>query len=273
MKKNFLLLTISILFVSYLQARHDYDGCGPLFQPYSVTVKGGVAPTIITDRGGLFAAVSSFNPLVFESVKDPKFNDMWHNYPANIDVDFGFALSNHVELFGEFNARYAKAKNLSFIGQAPTGVFGTLSPELSNFLAYAGYVGNRYFFNRIFCDKLSFFLGLKFGVVNYRKINAKPFSITNQQGQVLTQNTIWFESRNVCSGGLQAGFDILVTKSLSIFFNAEVVASGPMKPLFNFIKEDQSIFPAFTNLLRESSGTVLSFPVTLGLRYYFGGCK
>ncbi|MGE0206954.1 MAG: hypothetical protein AB7R69_03845 [Candidatus Babeliales bacterium] len=271
MKKKYCVL--ALLFSSVLSARHDYDQSGPLFQPYSFTVKGGVAPSVFSYKGSLYAAVIGFNPLVFRGASNPAFNSMWSNYPINIDFDLGYALSNHVELFGEFNYRHARRKQLSFEGISPLGTFGTLFPHLDNFQAFGGYAGFRYFSRRFACDALSFFVGLKFGTAHYQKVRAKPLHIVNAQGQILDQNSTWFRSNSVPSGGLQTGFDVLVAKSFSLFFNAEFVASAAPRPLTNFVKKDQGIFPAFTNLIRESSGTLFSFPFTLGLRYYFGGCK
>ncbi|MGE0206953.1 MAG: hypothetical protein AB7R69_03840 [Candidatus Babeliales bacterium] len=270
MKKKYSALFL--LFSSILSARHDYDQSGPLFQPYSFTVRGGIAPSVFAYRGTIFSAVANLNPLILEAFKDAKFGKMWRNYPANIDFDFGYALSNHTELFGEFNYRYAKENNFFFISGQETGFPTTSLPNLNKFQSFAGYAGFRYFFNRIASETFSFFLGLKFGLVNYRKVNAKPLIIKNFFG-VLEQNAVWFRSHNVCSGGLQVGFDTLVAESISLFSTAEVVVSGGLRSNINIVKQDQSVFQGFTNIIRESSGPLISFPLTLGVRYYFGGCK
>ncbi|HEX2977634.1 MAG TPA: hypothetical protein VHO47_00725 [Candidatus Babeliales bacterium] len=243
---------------------------GPLIKPFSVTVRAGVAPSLFTDRGSVNVVVCPFSPPFFEVAKGQKFGDIWHNYAANVGVDFGYALCNNVELFGEFNYRRAKATNKSFLGVAPTGAFGNFFFDLDDFQEYAGYCGFRYFFNRVICERMAFFLGSKFGLVNYPKIRTRPLTIINATGISLIQDTVWFDAHTAVSGGLQVGFDYLICDWISLFFNAEIVASGSLKPFFNFVKADPTIFPNFTNLLREANGTLLSFPVNIGFRFYFG---
>lgn len=261
----FCLITSGTVF-SY----HESCSDGPLIKQFSCTLKGGIAPLVFSSRGSTNIVVCPFVQPFFEAAKGQKFSQMWRNYPLSIGAEFGYAVCNNVELFGEFDYWRAKARNKSFVGQAPSGAFGTFFLSLDDFQAVAGYVGWRYFFNRILCNRLSFFLGSKFGIINYREVSTSPLTIVNAVGTRLVQNSIWFESTNAVSGGLHVGFDVLFSESFSFFFNAEFVASGGVKSLFNFVKADPTIFPNFTNIVRESPGTVVAFPINIGIRFYFG---
>jgi hypothetical protein len=240
--------------------------CGPLIKPFSFTLKGGVAPSLFSNTGTIYAVVASLMPPFFQAANGQKFGQMWNNYPLDIGFDIGYALNCNVEVFGEFDYRHAKARNKSFL---TPDKFTTIFPKINDFQSYGGYVGFRYFFDRIFCDKLSFFLGSKFGMVHYTKIKANPLTISNLAG-TLTQNTTWYEPTNAVSGGLQVGFDLLVGKSYSFFFNAEAMVSGGQRAFVNFVKADPNIFPGFTNIVRTSPSNLISFPVNIGLRFYFG---
>ncbi|MBI2774461.1 hypothetical protein HYX58_00425 [Candidatus Dependentiae bacterium] len=267
------LFIVLLLISSSLLIGADQDCCtnGPLVKPFSLTIRAGVAPSIFSDRGTVNAVVCPFTTPFFQVSEGQKFGQVWHNYPLNIGIDLAFALANNVELFGEFNYRRASPTNQSFTGVSPAGAFGEIFLNLNHFQEFGGYVGFRYFFNRVFCDRCAFFLGSKFGLVNYTEVKSQPVRIVRAiDGAELTQDSIWYESNNAVSGGLQVGFDYLFCDSISLFFNAEIVASAAPKPLFNFAVENLAIFTNFNNLIRESQGTLLSFPVNTGFRFYFG---
>jgi hypothetical protein len=256
---------------AYVEDVKAYVRAGTFTLPtsFSLTVKGGVAPTLFADSGDLLIALSDATPVLYRGAKGQDFNDIWHNPTWNIAFDLAYSPVDTIEFFGEFNYHRATARaDNIFTVNSSAGRFGTFQPNAEAFQTYGGYIGSRLFTTRKWNNKIAFFIGSKVGVITYSKIDAQPLTIISNNVTV-SQNTPWFESRSVVSGGVQTGFDFLMSNALSLFFNAEVVASGSMKPKFNIVKQNTTLLESFTNIVREAPGTVVSFPVNLGLRYYF----
>lgn len=243
---------------------------GPLPANWSLTFKAGVAPTLLTDRGAIAPVVCSSTPPVFTAACEQKFSDLWGNHPLTVGVDLAYAVADYMEFFGEVDYRRTKAHTSCFTATQLGEEFGVITLHLDSFRAVGAYVGLRYFSCRYIYERMSFFVGSKLGLMHYQKVNACPLTFESpENNSIFDQNNLWFEASTVVSGGLQVGFDCLLTCRWSLFFNAEVVAGAAPKTAFNIIKQDELVLPDFTNIIHEQSGTLLAFPINLGLRFYF----
>lgn len=255
-----------------LQAHvHDYEHhCHPLKRRFSLTAKAGVAPSAMTQRSDINGVVFVYEPPIVPLAQEPQFGSLWHNVPFNLDLDFGYALSGHVELFAEGTYRYAHAKNNSITIKPIHEQIKTITLTVDSLSAGAVYVGFRYFFNRICAQRLSFFTGSKFGLIHYAGVNAKPLFIESADGDTYKASAKWYNLSTGVSGGIQVGFDCVLASDWSLFGTIDLIASSGMKPNFNIVTPDNPVFPAFTNIIREPSGVMLTGAFTLGLRWYFG---
>lgn len=250
---------------------HDNEHhCHPLKRRFSLTAKAGIAPSIITQRSDINGVVFVYEPPIIALAREPQFGSLWHNVPFNLDLDFGYALSGHVELFVEGTYRYAHAKNKPVNVKRINDQLKKFTITVDSFNAGAAYLGFRYFFNRICKERLSFFLGSKFGLIHYAGVNAKSFFLESTDGDVYTNVGQWFNASTNVSGGVQVGFDCAVASDCSLFGTIDLIASSAMKANFNIATPDNPVFPAFTNIIRDSSGVIFTSAITLGLRWYFG---
>ncbi len=272
-KKYLFLLLIAIGFSA---KAYDDCCCGPLPGRFSATVYAGVDPALFADRGNSFVVIPTApdtDPFI-EVTQNRKFNEIFKNPGLSVGVNLGYNICPCVELFGEFQyARHnGRDKPLDITINIPdTPVDAQLTTDLDNFSAYSGYVGGRYFFNRIWCDRLAFFFGSKVGIRHYDDVKANPLTLTATEPEVnFSQCVTWFNSANTVGGGIQVGCDVIVCNCYSFFFNAEVVASCPLNTNTIITSNVPTQSAGITNLVGLHDGVLVSFPVNFGLRYYFG---
>ncbi len=155
-----------------------------------------------------------------------------------------------------------------------------------DYSSYGAYIGNRYYFNRVWCDRLAFFLGLKAGIMHRNDVCV----CTNVPEQT-SGSTVIFAERNLTyeafcksnsvSGGIQVGIDYCINDCLAFMVGFEVLATCPFKVNKNIsvaipTPEVQSVqalaFPFPTNLVVGSTGTFVQFPIWAGLRWEWDFC-
>jgi hypothetical protein len=163
----------------------------------------------------------------------------------------------------------------------------------SNYQAYGGYLGTRYYWNRVWCDRFSFFGGFKFGMLHRKQICATasyPAYTASLSGSQTVYNFpaasntyIAFCKSNAVSGGLQLGLDYCINHCWSFLLGVEIVATSPFKSNRNVpltVVDPTGTAAGFgsnfaqpTNLLVAPTGTLLQFPVWAGFRWEFDWCK
>ena len=161
--------------------------------------------------------------------------------------------------------------------------------NLNAYQAFGAYIGNRYFFDRMLCDRLSFWLGGKVGIMHRNNICATSelpaIEISEELGggtlpAVTVSNTVICSS-NALSGGLQLGFDICINECWSILIGAEVVATSPFKvnrnipfalrtPVNSTASAQDLAQP--TNIIAPSTGTFIQFPLWIGASWQWDWC-
>lgn len=239
--------------------------CNPLYcGAWDLEVQGGVCPVTWRSRDQWTITDGGVTTNLFET---PSFKHLFRT-PWIVGGQIGYHWCDNVRLYVEFDYLQAKSKNNVV---ALTGTNITLNNLCTGkFSAFEAYFGGRYYFDRWCCDRLSFFLGAKIGLINHRKINFNGSLSVNgiivAPGLVATEAAL-FKSNTQVSGGVNAGFDICFGGNWSLVITGEVVANRG--PRGNSIDLTPTLIATATNLSIGKAGTELLFPVTAGIRYSF----
>lgn len=169
----------------------------------------------------------------------------------------------------------------------------------SNYQAYGGYIGTRYYWNRVWCDRVSFFGGFKFGMLHRKQVcvatSVAAYTKTLTVGEVTTTynfpasstTNVAFCKSNAVSGGIQLGLDYGINSCWSVLVGVELVATSPFKsnrnviiptvdPTLNGVATTAGFgrnFAQPTNLLIAPTGSLIQFPIWAGIRWEFDWCK
>lgn len=254
-----------------------------------------VAPTKRTQQGCVWLTNLCFDPgeticsncepmgistpstPVFSVSQTAKFSDQFKT-PLAVGVEVQYALDDYHMVYLEYAYRHANSKVFPFTA----GIF-QVCEKFNDFKSHAGYLGARNYFNRVWCDKLSFFVGLKVGILHRNQICYNLNLAVPSFNIPLTEiaDNVYFFSDNVVSGGLHLGFDYCFNCNWSFQFNAEVVASAGHRTNQNVVfgrsaglslPDDAAKLAALgglTNVNIGAVGTEVQFPITFGLRYNY----
>jgi hypothetical protein len=184
----------------------------------------------------------------------------------------------------------------SFLG-APFYTLNTTF-SLSNYQAYGGYMGARYYWNRVWCDRVSCFTGFKVGMLHRKEVCvgvsvpqvtlplSNGTSTTNYVIAPFASSAVPYCKSNAVSGGLQVGLDICINDCWSVLLGAEFVVTSPFKTTRNIsipapdpVSPGQITpgfgrnFPHIYNVVDVPLGCLLQFPVWAGIRWEFDWCK
>lgn len=170
------------------------------------------------------------------------------------------------------------------------------SSSLSNYQAYGGYLGARYYWNRVWCDRFALFTGFKFGMLHRKQVcqslttpaSTATFGTgTTYTFAARTNNVPTFCASNAVSGGLQIGLDYCINDCWSALIGFEFVVTSPFKSSRNFaIANVDPTAPNITvptgfgnnlnqlsNFLVAPTGCFIQFPIWAGLRWEFDWCR
>ncbi len=265
---------LAVFAVSSLQAQ-VFDGSGfgegdccpgPLCPcAIGLQAKGGIAPTFFTDPDATYSVVPALfpgtNPIVL-SDSGQDFDNVF-DLPWLVGGELSYNATDHVQLFLEGMYRQGDAKNKTFtsiLAGFPRGI-----KFQDDFRTWGLYVGGRYFLNRWDCLCIAPFIGAKIGFQQYDHINAIPFIVID--GVSVRGSSIRvYESNYALSVGIQAGFDYAITECLSLVFTVEGVFTSLLRPNHNAAFEGTF---GLTNTVFGNTGTDISVPITLGLRWDF----
>ena len=236
---------------------------------FDVQLQAGVDPIIWRSKAevisGSFPFPSPTNPtLVF--FNSPSYKRLFH-VPWIVGGQVGYAWSDNVRFFVEFNYMQAKGKDNVSVSTATTPVLAATF-TVHKYKLFDAYVGGRYYWDR-WCNRIAFFLGGKIGLTHHKNTKVDlavgipllpPVSLILTKVPAINHNT-------GISGGVNAGFDICFCGNWSVVITGEVVASQGPKianniPLSQVVGQYNAI--SFGNI-----GAELRFPVTAAIRYTF----
>jgi hypothetical protein len=248
--------------------------------------------------------------------KDPQFSTQFSNGVVHVGGEISYNACSNTQYFVDVIFNRARGKCFTIDDKnyrAPDGcdscandcctlskgtVLGEthLSHNVSNYQAYGFYAGSRYYFNRVWCDRVAFFVGLKVGMLHRKAVTSTvsvpDITIPIPGGPYLFAARQFPDSEycvsNAISGGGQIGFDYCINDCWSILVGAEVVATSPLKvnpclkipsfgdPTVNGQPTPAGFgrnFPIPTSIVIGNVGCLLQFPVWLGIRWEFDWCK
>ncbi len=242
------------------------DPCCPL-KPcsFNLQVKGGWEPGYYTDRTHTWinAPVNGI-----ELTRGPRIGQMHDQMrgPWQIGLEAGYNVNCNVMFFAEVNYFKGDKKNNSInIVLDNLGVVVPATEKFQGQEGWNGYIGARYFFDRSwFCDRVAPFVGAKIGFTHYNKLICFP---TLENG-VRIDRIVYFKSSTEVSAGVQIGLDWEICNNFHGIFTAELVATGARKNNLNDRADPIQSGGVFNNVIGQT-GTIINFPLTIGLRYDF----
>lgn len=295
LKKIFILLLLGISSPIAAKSYADDNCCRPIYEcgcnplycgTYTGQFHAGIAPIIWTKRGeiDLISCQSSTdNPIFQLTPKFPKFRKLY-KLPWIIGGYIGYAWSDNVELYVEFNYLQARQKhhNTGFAFVIPNIIpTQTLFVILNQYTLIDGYIGVHYYWDR-YCDFISPFVGLKVGFTHHRNVktnlnlNGTPINIipASSNSCVPTTNgniqNQFFRSNTIIAGGFNLGLDFCFCDGWSFQIIGEFVASCGPRTLAPSLFVTPLPPPLMaTNIIFGGIGTELRFPITFGIKRIF----
>ena len=238
-------------------------GCEPLYEcAWGLQFDAGVRPIIWTQRDH-YSLFNCFlgNTEINDLGKLPKFSHLYR-LPWQVGGQVSYALSTNTNVFVEFNYAQAQSKHQEDSSSA------LLLFDLNKYKLYEGYVGARYYWDR-WCDRVSFFLGIKVGFLHHKSIQTEPLAVSDCNCDLVAYD--FFRNSTVFAGGGHVGLDICFCGNWSFVITGEVVASCGPKGVNDItvcaLQEDTLCGAA--EFVIPGISTELAFPVTLGIKYNF----
>jgi hypothetical protein len=179
------------------------------------------------------------------------------------------------------------------VSGTPIATFG-YNAKIGTYQAYGGYLGARYYCNRVWCDRFSFFGGFKIGMLHRKQVcqaasyPARTATLTNSMTtytfDASNSSSIIFCASNAISGGVQVGLDYCINDCWSLLVAVEFLTTSPFKVSRNLpiTIPDPSNAPVQgfgrnfnypSNLIVAPLGCLLQIPVWAGIRWEFDWCK
>jgi hypothetical protein len=305
------LLLLLSLFGGNVQADRAYEdgsccareyvcSCNPLnCGSFGLEVEGGIYPIVWTKRDSTLLVscptTATTNP-VGSFGKLPKFSDLY-KLPWTVGGRIHYAMSDNTEIYVEFNYAQARHKDscqslscgstsndCCAVGLVTITPAAPLALSLGKYKLFSAYFGARYYWDR-WCDRVSFFLGEKVGLVHHKRVSFNSLSAVAGGFDCFGFGTGFCGSANNCgsnscndffrrntvvSGGVNFGFDVCFCGNWGLTLTGEVVAScGPRGNGNIVLGVDDAANLGGSNIIVGHVNTELSFPVTFGVRYNF----
>lgn len=229
---------------------------------FSLTIRGGIAPAIFSHRETSDLVVNgNIGPIVSQGYLPEFFRQF--QLPWMIGAEFAWNASARVQFFAEYSYTQARGES-QFLPIA--GV--SFAERLSDLRMNASYLGARYYFNGLSScfgrGPITPYVGFKAGVVWQAEMRTNYFF----NGVEVANNVPYYLSLACVSGGLQLGAEWRFCSCWSLLLQGEFIATqGPVGN--SNIVLDTSFQDTVTNLFVGNTGWLVTFPVTLGLRWTF----
>lgn len=263
--KRFILYSFIGLIFSILQAEEQR------FSSHSTELRAGANPTLFSNPGSLYEVVESINPQEgrLDTKADPfKFQSIFST-PWTVALQFNWCASSNHKTFLELSYTRAYGKKLirqsQVRDQSGTEVPFTAEFKFDDFSLFGVYIGYRRYWNP--CNKLFFHGGGKIGMGRYQDINMhaqrlEPLNpVLNVTGKAYAHDI-------VVSGGLQVGCDFILSKNLALVIQIEALGNGALNNTIDqFILNPNDSLVGGSNFIIGKTGTLVSFPVTIGLNW------
>lgn len=219
----------------------------------------GFSPSIYTRRCNNLSLtpINDVHILQDSGRQVPKFSDQFKLPTIAFSVEFSKPFSPYNEIGFEIFYNRAKGQCYCF-----TQNDITFREKFDDYSAFAFYLSNHLYSERM--KIFAVFVGTKVGIIHRNRINFELFQNCERVG--CKGNQAYFKPSTSISGGLNLGLDIKLTGDLSLVINAEFVASCELRNN-HLIPITQGANTA-TSIIGET-GTVLTFPVTFGLKKRF----
>lgn len=238
--------------------------CEPLHPcALDVQLQVGVAPITWRHRGEFTAIRCSAEVPAVTVLELPRFNKLFR-VPWTVGGQIGYALSCNARLFVEFDYYQARSKNNTAFATINVIPQTFICLDFNKYKAFDFYMGARYYSNRYWCNRLSWFIGGKIGFARHKAVQLDGLTLGSDfEGDYFNRSTVF-------AGGGHIGLDYCVWGNLSIVLTAEIVARCGPRAVNNIVLGDVDAFTLdASNLLPAHVGTELIFPIILGLRYSF----
>lgn len=284
---------------------------------WNVKFRAGVAPSIFTGRESVYGVSCDNAPAtgdvagspLFELGKMPKFKELFKQPGFTVAGEVAHAITDCHETFLEVAYRRYSGKSyvstdtllnredtpaaslvLGVESLAVNGTQPALDDKIDNYSAIGGYAGMRHYFGRYWCNRLSVFVGGKFGILHRKRVdtNLRLNQTTGAtvDGEAFVAGSVniaksddgataLFRKQNTVSAGPQVGLTMCFWKQLSFIMTAEFVASGAFKVNRNYYLGEPAPNTTdanrtqFSNVSFGNTGVEMTFPVTFGLQWEF----
>lgn len=225
---------------------------------WSFSFKGGIAPTwFLTRSKNLFFEQPSITTLNPFSKRLDEFHEQW-DMPWFTGGELTYVTCNRIEFFaeGEYGRAESKRYDKTVSGLGEYGV------KYTDFMHAAGYGGIRLYSSSFWCCKFTAFAGGKLGIL-YRSHATGDWRFTRASLGTTRDNTLSYKQGYVPSGGLQVGINYEATSCMALVLKCETLLSGGW--------ETDDVPLAFPGpfIVLGKTGPVLSFPISLGVRFNF----
>lgn len=214
---------------------------------YTIAARAGIAPSSLNDKATettIIAAGPSLNAHYSRTDLHRGFKDIY-KLPFAIGMDFGYFMSNGVEVFVNFSFASSSIKKKEYVFSYQGRNLTYPSALTKDYRSIAGYVGVRNYF----CTDGCFvpFFGAKLGVADLS------------------------EGKTGFSGGLQLGGDYKLADCFVLTLMSEGIITTSQKRFKKDAKIVSVTSPVQYTYSTSIGGakTQYSFPVTLGIRFTF----
>jgi hypothetical protein len=231
--------------------------CGGL----SLAIRGGGGPAIFTHRGeNDLTATGDIAPVVTQGDLPEFFRQF--RAPWTVGAELAWNISQRVQLFLEYSYTQAAGKpHTLFIVDA------SFFEYLSDLKMNAGYLGARYYFDGLPCcfgaGPITPYVGFKVGVAWQQQMRTDYFFLDIP----IATNVLYYLSQTCISTGLQIGAEWWFCSCWSLVLQSELIITQGVAGNGNIPLADIGI--GLTNLFIGQTGWLVTFPVTLGLRWTF----
>lgn len=236
--------------------RFNCCGSGPLYcGAWSVAARAGGVPSSYSLREPIWGVIPTGAPSVVQVGRMSRFSHQFH-LPWEVDGELALNLSQRVQPFLQYQFQQGGGKRH----------IAEVDHSFSRYQTHAGYLGCRYYYAGI-CSpclgRIAPFLGFKTGLMWRRHID-ELLSV----GGAPAVRFRYSSKRVAISGGLQVGVEWWFTWYWSAIFQVDGVATASPKTRSN-LPFNPPLANRVTNLNFSSSGAILSFPITAGMRFAF----
>jgi hypothetical protein len=194
--------------------------------------------------------------------------------PYRIQAELGYALGQHIELFGRFtyNAADGQTTNGSFISAVPIGTID-LRDKWDDYRSYGGEIGLRYLFLRRDAIVRPY-ISLSGGVTHVDSIGV-TVRAANTIGAITAGDVLYdgkfYGSSTVATGSILAGLEVRVTRCFSVGTDAGLRYESKLADDDGDFNHASLAGFGFTNLnkVNDNAGDRLFCPVTLYAKIRF----